>query len=155
MLAPYHNAKLCFINEEVNKAYFTTCPLEEQSGDDWHKSPYQCNASLPDPEHYPGGYSKDKKEVPHDLFEVTFDKGPNYGCPAVEGYRNGPGGWSVEFINSGAMAWLATTSYEYDNPKPVPPIMAGATYDEFVNKIVAGGGMTFLPVKNIRTGEYV
>ena len=39
--------KLCFIDNEINCAYFTEKDVTEQWGDDWNDAPYEYNAEPP------------------------------------------------------------------------------------------------------------
>ncbi len=141
--------KLCYINEDQNRAYFTSIGLNLQNGEGWSKAPYQCNTYYPDTTHRPTDGSKEKS---HDVIEVAFYKGAKYGVPAIEGYSSGPGGWSVHYINTGAIAWLATSVHGAGYAQP---IMAGTTYKDFVTMLINDGGMVFSPSRNIRTGEWV
>lgn len=123
------DAILCYIRE--NRAYFTTCPLDKQWGDDWDDAPYEHNAG--DPYDWREGYSK---EEPYKIVHLYFE-GP-YQTPAEQAW-NGNSQWSVEAINTGAIAWLIP---EYA-PKEAKPIFAATTLPEFKRMIKEAGGAIY------------
>lgn len=112
-------AVLCYVDPPW--AYFTTLPLSEQWGDDWDDAPYEHNASPP---HGP------------EVVRVAY-----YSChstPAALCRSNSR--YSVQQINSGAVAWLAA---EFE--KDVQPILAGTTLQDFVKIIHASEGVVYFP----------
>lgn len=94
--------RLCFVRDNV--LYFTD-DFEHQRGGDWHKRPYDCNA-----------------EEPNEYVDtMTAEQNAEHGCGHIkhiafmniEYYIQQPkdGRWtncpySVNDINSGAIAWL-------------------------------------------------
>lgn len=99
-------------NPEYNKetsthyAFFTPKSLDEQWGDDWNDAPYEHNAGWP--------YDSDIVEVnennvatrieEYDILKVPFAiKSYNYALPC-DNHLNSP--WSVQDINSDAVAWI-------------------------------------------------
>lgn len=123
--------KLCYIEEPW--AYFTTQDLDKQWGDDWDDAPYDCNAGSP----Y-RWYDIADGEVPWDIVKVAFDgplvtpSGDNFHCP-----------YSVEEINSGAVAWLKTPKWW---SKKSVVIQAGASLEEFISKVEEVGGTVYRAV---------
>lgn len=101
--------------QQTHYAYFTSKELKDQWGDDWNDRPYDCNAGIP----------YDDKDT--EIIMVPFYKPeslmlPHEICGAVNC------AYSVEDINSGAVAWL------YDREHKVS-IQAGITPNEFFNKL--------------------
>lgn len=125
--------KLCYI--DGNKAWFTN-NFEKQWGDDWNDRPYECNAGEP----YDSWYEKDKKyefvygnkikhEIKHKcLFFETNDWSERKPCDM--------GKYSVEDINKQAVAWIHTDKFN---------ILAGTTYENFIDIIEKNGGTIYLP----------
>ncbi len=112
---------LCYVKPPW--AYFTDKPLDKQWGDDWDDFPYDCNGG--EPYDYP--------------LRVAYDC--ELETPAEKGGINVP--WSVQQINSGVIAWLATPCWRKD--KPVV-IMAGATLPEFCQKVKEAGGNVYMSI---------
>ena len=156
---------LCYI--EGPWAYFTTRPLADQCGDDWDDAPYEHNAGWPYKWHkrdglgckcfHPDGYTiysgkgpdgrrapcgeeghKPKPPVERwEVVRVAWD-GP-FETPADRAGCNSR--YSVEDINSGAVAWLVGSAW--DDPTP-PPIPAGTTLSEFKRAMRAAGGNVYV-----------
>lgn len=104
--------KLCLILENV--AYFTNIPLEEQTGDDWDDSPYDCNAGRP--------YSRSDDQIIEIMFDSHYEESPS-------GFHRD---WvSVDFVNSGKLPWIRSACWR--NVKF--EIFAGASIKEFVEKL--------------------
>jgi hypothetical protein len=123
--------KLCYVDD--NFAWFTTAPLDKQWGDDWNDAPYEHNAGAP----YEWAEHRDMPEYKltklafyHEYAETPADIA---GCNSR---------YSVQAINSGAIAWLAINRYGKD----VRAIHAGCTPEEFTNIIKETGGEVFAPV---------
>lgn len=95
--------KLCYVDDEF--AYFTTKPLTEQWGDDWNDVPYEHNAGTP--------YKDEGMEIMKLAYSADMET-------PREGYNNSP--FSVEVINSGAIAWLRSSTWS----KVKVEIQAGA-----------------------------
>ena len=112
-LAEHKNLKLCFVDEHDTRRgedgyvseygywlFFTDCPMSEQWGDDWDDAPYEYNAEWPYDDHFIG-----ENHVEHHIFKMQiYIKAEN--CPKLPrdyGY-NSP--FSVDDINSGAVAWM-------------------------------------------------
>lgn len=120
--------KLCYI--EGDWAYFTNKPLNgegRQWGDDWNDRPYECNAGTP--------YTYDDGEI-----RIIGFKGARLETPAEAGFEI-----SVERINQGVIPWLVTPKYSGDDE--VVKVFAGATIDEFCNKVTASGGGVYMRLR--------
>lgn len=127
--------KLCYVDKQ--EAWFTSCSLEKQWGDDWNDAPYEHNAGYPYEYHWEGE-GEDRKRVEHQLLKIYWDS-YDYQPPCAT-HLNSP--WSVEDINKGKYPWLKTPNYS----KELPPIHAGTSLDEFIRLIEASdGGEIFLP----------
>lgn len=124
--------KLCYISSHF--AYFTTQDLDKQWGDDWNDAPYEHNAGTP--YHY-GKHNQERGEDSWEIVDIAFST--SLETPADKAAGNSR--YSVEQINSGAIAWLA--SNEWDKKKIA--IMAGVTLPEFIEKIKESGGEVYLP----------
>ena len=121
---------LCFVKN--NRAYFTTRELSKQWGDDWNDAPYEHNAGLPNDSYG----EEDQWEIVEVLFESTLvDPGER---------AMGNSMYSVEDINSGAVAWLSTPTWSSD---PKISIQAGTTIPEFKRLIRQSGGKVFVEEK--------
>lgn len=126
--------KLCYV--EGNKAWFTN-NFEKQWRDDWNDKPYECNAGEPydnwseEIPHKPPVY--EKKYIHHPIkhkilfFEVN-DWNDQRPCDM--------GRYSVEDINKQAVAWIHTDKFN---------ILAGTTYENFIDIIERYGGTIYLP----------
>jgi hypothetical protein len=121
-------AVLCYVDDEGDWAYFTTAPLEEQSGDDWNDCPWEHNAGTP------------IAREPYEVFKIAYD-GP-FETPN-EGYINSP--FSVDMINAGAIAWLRSSRYMDWEKETVVCVHAGTPLKEFITLIEKGGGKVYLP----------
>lgn len=120
---------LCYI--EGNRAYFTTCPLEYQWGDDWNDAPYEHNAGTPYSWHE---YQLEADGIPQYEIEIIVWEG-GFDTPQ-DGYTNSP--FSVEMINRGDVAWLRPS--KWGSTKDARSIFAGCTVSEFKRLIWLGGG---------------
>lgn len=126
-----NNLKLCYCEESW--AWFTTCPLEEQWGDDWNDVPWEHNAG------YPYEWREEYSERgidPYNIVQVAWE-GP-YILPNHE-HINSP--YSVQMINRGDIAWLRPSWHSLKNVKP---IHAGTTLEEFVKRVKEAGGRVYL-----------
>jgi hypothetical protein len=112
---------LCFVSEPW--AYFTTKPLSEQWGDDWNDAPYEHNAGVP--------YSDEPGQIVKLAYEADLYQ-PCYGC------LNSP--WSVEQINAGAVAWLASPTYAKGDQIVIP---SGTPLSQFKDLIRQAGGCVY------------
>ena len=124
---------LCYVDEPF--AWFTTQALSSQTGDGWHRQHYEHNSGSP--------YEfierdREKGLEPWHLIKVAWD-GP-FVTPCY-GHTNSP--WSVEMINSRAVAWLRVAPWLSSNSNLC--IHAGATIQEFCEFIYLGEGTTYLP----------
>lgn len=130
----FSNLKLCYVKE--NWAYFTSCPLELQWGDDWNDAPYEHNAEEPYDRHYQI-VDGAKKYVNHTIVKVAWD-----GCldPPCAGYTNSY--WSVEQINNGDVPWLSNNHW---STKGNERIYAGASLSEFVSFVRKNDGDVYIP----------
>lgn len=164
---------LCYVKEPW--AYFTTQPLDKQWGDDWNDAPYEHNAEEPyepcwhnlprwrnDPTAKRGW--RKGTQTPLEVGELcqcdsclrdwNEDGTPKWFITklAWDGRLNTPScnhynsPWSVEQINAGAVAWLTSTP----DVKPIVVIHAGATIEEFIEKVKQAGGKVYreLPSTN-------
>lgn len=122
------SAVLCYVD---GWAYFTTCPLDKQWGDDWNDAPYEHNAGRP----YEWREGVDL--APYKVFRLGFYA--DYQTPGEIAYGNSR--YSVEQINARHIPWL--TPYYNDKAEP---IFAGETMRQFVDKIQASGGTVYVPL---------
>ena len=129
--------RLCYVCPRNGFAYFTSIPLSRQWGDDWDDAPYEHNAGDPYDFHYPK--KGDKERIGHNLIKVAWDA--DYSTPR-ENHVNSP--WSVQAINSGAVAWLIPNRWNRDDEEAPRPIQAGVTLIEFVKIIESAGGSAYL-----------
>lgn len=114
---------LCYVKDQ--KAIFTTQELSKQLGDDWDDRPYEHNAGEP---YFPWSPGEDWQ-----LTTIYFESElvtPDYGC------HNSP--YSVDDINSGAVAWLRNPYKSGQN------IHAGTTLSEFKRLIKEFGGKVYV-----------
>jgi hypothetical protein len=115
--------KLCYVKNCW--AYFTTLSLENQTGDNWDDAPYEHQSGEP----YPGNA--------WEIIKVAWDG--EFDTPRTH-HSNSP--WSVDDINAGKIAWMATPNWT--GRRIV--ISAGTTLEEFKKKIKEGGGHVYLSV---------
>lgn len=126
---------LCYIDNEKNKAYFTS-DWENQSGDDWNDRPYECNAGLP----YEYNYNAPEQGIENGKgiypiieqkklffdFENRWDVHQPYELGRI----------SVDDINRGAVAWLWGDDFV---------IPAKTEYNDFIEIVEKNGGKIYLP----------
>lgn len=124
--------RLCYV--ENGWAWFTTQDVRKQWGDDWNDAPYEHNAGEP---YAWMSYMGERGTELYSLLKVAFD-GPLETPDAW--HLNSP--WSVEQINSGAVAWLVTARY---TSGPQVAIPAGTTLAEFIELVKRAGGKVYLP----------
>lgn len=126
---------LCYVDEPW--AYFTTQKLEDQWGDGWDDAPYEHNAGEP------YGYSEhDKAEgkKPWQIIKVAY--GGIFDTPAWNSNIR----YSVEMINSKAVAWLANVWCVNWQCEKAISILAGTTLSDFCRLIREGGGSVYMKV---------
>ena len=123
---------LCYI--EGQWAYFTTLPLSDQWGDDWNDAPYEHNAETP----YEFHDNQSRSETPWEIKKLAFS-GP-LNTPADLAW-SGNSNYSVEQINSGAVAWLTTAK----GAAKTVHIFAGANIAQFCDLVEIAGGTVYLP----------
>lgn len=165
-------AVLCYVSG--GKAFFTTKPLSEQWGDDWNDSPYEHNAGEPywpcwhnHPRHR---YSPTSKRGWKSGTKEPLDVGELCRCASClrDWHEDGTPTWrvyqvfwegpfdepndgtinsrySVEDINSGAVAWLRPSRYSDWEGKRKQAIPAGTTYAEFMRIVTEAGGCVYVP----------
>ncbi len=121
---------LCYVDQD-STAFFTTQPLEKQQGDDWNDAPYESNAG------YPYRHREGSDDQPYSIGTLRFS-GP-FDTPADNGRRGSPY-YSVQAINSGAVAWLLANDPKHRS------IYAGVTAPQFVELMYAAGGIVFIPL---------
>lgn len=116
-------------------AWFTTREdWQHQWGDDWDDAPYNCNAG--DPYEW-----RTFREVPeYTLSKIAFDC--ELETPAEREYNSR---YSVQMINSGMIAWLATYEGSSLMYKQDGAIHAGVTTKEFAMLIHRAGGTAYYP----------
>lgn len=120
-------AVLCYV--DGSWAYFTTCQLDKQWGDDWNDAPYEHNAGAP------YGWHENSKLPKYEIIKIAFDG--NFETPdSICNGLNSP--WSVELINAGAVAWL---TQRYGKQKI--SILAGTSVTKFCDLIRTGGGSVY------------
>ena len=131
---------LCYVKEPW--AYFTTQELSRQWGDDWNGAPYEHNAGPP------CAYAEHDKEAgrePWEIVKVAWDG--DFETPSC-GHCNSP--FTVEQINSGAIAWLRTSRWIHGKACAIP---AGTTLARFRELIRAGGGFVYESTNNEPKGN--
>ena len=133
-----NNLKLCFIDQadeysEQLELYFTEQDLDKQWGDDWDDAPYEHNAGTP----YIEDYSEPEQGVENgrgiypkvNIYKVIMEPKSwkiHFITPRT-GTLNSS--YSVKDINEGVVPWLVIK----DDDKIVAKIMAGTTYDKFLD----------------------
>jgi hypothetical protein len=126
-----NNLKLCYCDN--NWAWFTTCPLDKQWGDDWNDAPYEHNAGEP------YEWAEYRNIAPYNIVKVSWE-----GCFILPCYETLNSPYSVQMINRGDIAWLRPG---YDNVgEDAKPIHAGTTLGEFVRMILAADGRVYVEV---------
>lgn len=116
---------LCYV--EGSTAYFTS-DWEHQWGDDWDDKPYEDNAGEPYDNWYDGSMEKEIK-----LKKVMFklnDWSAKFPCDL--------GSFSVQQINSGAVAWIITDKYS---------VPAKTSYSDFIKILTKNGAEVFVPLE--------
>lgn len=121
------NHVLCYIKDGT--AYFTSLPLNEQTGDDWDDVPYEHNAGEP--------YYQESDQI----IKIAYISNYSIETPSERAGSNSS--YSVDMINSKAVAWL--TGYDYELKEYVT-ILAGSSIEEFITKIIILEGEIFLPL---------
>lgn len=124
---------LCYVRH--GHAWFTTCPLGKQWGDDWNNAPYEHNAGQP---YDWRPYMRDRGIEPYEITEVYFDGPFEEPC---EGKVNSQ--WSVEQINAGRVPWVAGSRWGSESVRGVR-IMAGTSISEFRRIVREVGGRVFV-----------
>lgn len=130
-----NNLKLCYV--ENNVAFFTSKGLNGHRNVGWHKGNYTDNADPPrkyDPEF-------DSECEEWEILIVPF-YAPRLSTPCETGspfYRDSR--WSVDEINKGHVAWLATDVYSMNDEKIVR-IWPGTSPEEFRKIIREIGGVS-------------
>lgn len=116
--------KLCYVEDQW--AYFTELPLDKQWGDDWNDAPYEHNAGTP--------YCDEGQTI----LRIGF-RDADLETPGAD-MCNSP--YCVQRINQGVVPWLVTP--RWSSQSPIIKIFAGATPQEFKNKVRAAGGKVFV-----------
>lgn len=129
-----HVFRLCYVKPPW--AFFTSADLKDQWGDDWNDAPYEHNAGPP-------YYWYSERKCPHyEIRKLAYYGGLN--TPADFACGNSP--YSVEQINAGAVAWLATDKW---HEGPAVSIPAGVTIDDFVRLVERAGGEVFVKLERV------
>lgn len=144
---------LCYVDGPW--AWFTTCPLERQWGDDWNDAPYEHNAGEPyEWRPYLAEPRPDGREpiAEYRLMRLAWH-GPlstpeERRCDIEPGSMNSP--WSVQAINRGETAWLAPSSW--DRPAEPIVILAGVSLVEFTKLAVRAGCTVYAPMEGGQRG---
>lgn len=123
--------KLCYV--KGNWAWFTSCSLNDQSGDGWSESPYEYSSMPP----YDVHKTFDGKQKKHKIVKVAFES--DYEEPCCDALRTK---LSVVMINKGKIPWLKTSPYSSIELKP---IKAGISLEDFIKIIRTSGGDVFVP----------
>ena len=123
---------LCYIDNPW--AYFTTQPLEQQTGDDWDDGFFEWNAGDP--------YEGDGWQI----IKVAFDS--HHLIDTATSYAHD---LSVEAINKGAAPWLRVGS-AYSNASRVG-FYAGGTLSQFIEFVEAVNGRVYVPRNQIEVLE--
>lgn len=109
--------------EKTYYAYFTPIPLQDQWGDDWDDAPYEHNAGIP--------YDDLSQYGKFEIIKIPFGiKSTKVWVKLPSYYGNGNSPFSVEDINTGAVAWLYAAS-----KRSGVCIYAGDTIKEFFKKL--------------------
>lgn len=125
------NLKLCFVKR--NFAWFTSCPISYQWGDDWDDAPYEFNAGEP----YAYHETKEGKKQDHSVVKVYWEA--SYVTPdALEEKSK----WSAKSINKGNVPWLSAGPW---SDQELAPIHSGTTLGDFIKHIQSAGGEVFAP----------
>lgn len=114
---------LCYVCKPW--AYFTTNKLEQQWGDDWDDAPYEHNAGVP--------YADDGCKIIKLAYDAELE------TPAERAGFNSS--YSVEEINSGAVAWLVSPSWCSEDKVVIP---AGTGISNFLKLVKQAGGVVYL-----------
>ena len=126
--------KLCFVKN--NFAWFTSCPISHQWGDDWDGFPYEYNAGEP----YDSHETKDGSKQKHTVVRVAWE-GP-YITPDGLDQKNT---WSAKSINKGNVPWLSSSPWSEDQ---LQPIHSGTSLRDFIALIQDSGGTVFVPFQD-------
>lgn len=127
--------KLCYV-DKYGFAWFTTCPLELQWGDDWDDAPYEHNAGPPYDHHRK---SRGMEPINHETLKVAYES--DHETPSSN-HCNSP--WSVKSINAGNVAWLSVPNWKLDDDT-MKPILAGTSLRDFERLIHEAGGEVYYP----------
>ena len=127
--------------EQEYYAYFTPISLEEQWGDDWDDSPYECNAGEPyddivlETKTIESGINVVTKTEEYEILRVPFvvEKDSWRVKFAEDWGYNSP--FCVRDINAGAVAWIFARGDDGKSPKNAVAVNAGISPAEFVDKI--------------------
>lgn len=122
---------LCYVTN--NWAYFTTQKLQHQWGDDWDDAPYEHNSGTP---YEFQDHDRKEGRQPWEITKVAWDGDFEAPC---SGHCNSH--FSVEAINSGAVAWLRSCVWKSG---PTVAIPAGTTLERFIELITSNGGSVYL-----------
>jgi hypothetical protein len=127
---------LCYI--DMPWCYFTTQPLDQQTGDDWDDAPYEHNAGDPYTYHE---YNEKRGDAPWEI--VTIAIRTNLETPRGLAFR-GNSRYSVDMINAKLTPWLRTD--EWFKGTPVA-IYAGTPLSEFIKVIQDFGGRVYVDIE--------
>lgn len=124
--------RLCYV--EPPWAWFTTCRLDQQWGDDWDDAPYEHNSGRPY-EFYQ--YMESRGVERYDLVKVAYDSAW-FQTPAQKAGNNSA--YSVKTINNLETPWLTYTKWPDGGDVN---IWAGISVEEFIKTISEHGGAVF------------
>lgn len=125
--------KLCYV--EGGRLWFTSCPLDKQTGDDWNDVPYEHNAGQP--YEWQEHTELERYEVKWGYFMGLFLDPAEFSNRA-----NSP--WSVDMINTGIVPWLRSSSYPFSGQDV--KIFAGESPAKVASKIISAGGELWVPL---------
>ena len=120
-------------------AYFTPLELNVQWGDDWNDAPYEYNAEIPyddviDEVETKDGFRVVAKSHEIEILQVPFAiRSYDYKFPS-DYQSSGNSHFSVEDINSGAVAWIYDKAYSDGVSVPVA-IHAGCNPKHFADAL--------------------
>ena len=136
--------QLCCVMNEW--AYFTSCPVALQWGDDWNDAPYEHNAGEPYEYHYQivDGV---KTYVNHTIVKIAWTGNVD---PPCSGYTNSH--WSVEQINNGDVPWLSNRFFTSENN--IDNVYSGIALREFVEFIRRNAGEVYVPLSYVEDTTY-
>lgn len=168
-LTNFDKFKLCYIEHNANRAWFTSADLKDQWGDDWNDAPYAHNAGTPyapSIHYFSSGEMKlskkdwnEDKTPKYQLLVLNFSKPQE--CSLYKDFEQEMEQFQIEFpesmhisveeLNAKKAAWASIKKWNNDSKRYqiVENIYAGESPSEFVEKIEKYGAMLLIPSKGI------